>query len=219
MSETKEKEVDKLALLKEVNEKIKEMDDIDEVEGMIQNSCIEFDCDNEFFRVKKPGRLEKLELRKLKTKKKNELLRDPDSVTEKELVDIYLNRSTPIDIEAMRIQIKMIQRDIENMAKRFVETPIESDRKDLEVELTLMQEKQNELFYEISELMDSSMEKQLRDYVQEFLISLCLEKKTTGGWAKYYKDYDDFMSAEGDKDEDLLYKATWYFSVLINKND
>ena len=214
-----EKPLDKKVLLKEVNEKLKEMDEMEEVEAMIQNNTIEFDFEGEFFRVKKPGRREKMELRQLKTKKKNELLQDPDSITEKELIEIYKNRSNPIDIDNMRLQIKVLQRDIGNLASRFVETPIESDRKKLEEELVEMQEIQNEIFYTINDLMDSSIEKQLQDYVQEFLICTCLEKSDNKRWTRYYKDHESFMNAVGEKDEQLLYKATWYFSVLINKND
>lgn len=214
-----ENKVNKTELLAEFNERFNELDELKEVEEMIQDNTIEFPFEEQDYRVRKPGRRERNEIKNIRIKEKNKLLKESGNITEEELIQMYLNRETPIDIPKMRQQIKDLQHKIDKLAVVFIETPIDSEKKKIEAECQDLQMEQLELIYKIDDCLNTSVEKQLKSFVQEYMIYLCLEKRIESNWERHYKSYDAFMDVNDEKEDQLVYKATWYFAVLINKDD
>jgi len=222
MAETNEKEkVDKKKLLAEVNERLKELDELHDVEEMIQHNTIEFQFDTKSYRVRKPDRRERQELREVKNKKKNQLLRDPENVTEEELVHLYLNRAQPVDIPKMRQEIRTLQHKIDQLAVRIIDARRVGNvngSEQLEKEAEKIKYEQMSLQYRIGELLSTCVEEQLKNYIQEYLVYLLLEEKTSDGWHRYFKSYDDFMNSSDEDEDRLIYRATYYLSALLYRN-
>jgi len=217
-NEIKKPTDEKLKMLADVNERIQELDELQEVEDMIQNNSIIWDVEGKSYRVKKPGRRERQEVKTLKNKKKTELIYEVNIVSEEELIQAYLRKESPIDIPKMRDQILDLQRKIESLAIRLIESQIDSEKKKYEVEIESLQQEQTKISYDIRDLLDCSLEKQLKDFVQEYLICMCFEIKVDDVWQRYYKSYDDFMNSNDNNEDRLISQATWYFSVLINRD-
>ncbi len=214
-----ENKIDKEKLLADFNEKFNELSEFNEVEEMIQDNTIEFEFSGEDYRIRKLNRREKHEIRKVQSQEKNRLVSEKGNATEEELIQMYLNRDNRINIPELRQEIKNIQVSIDRLAVTFTECNIDSEKKKLEAQCTEFQSKQLEIISKIDECLNSSIEKQLKSFVQEYMIYLVLEKRVGDNWERHYKSYDAFMNTTDDKEDKLLYKATWYFAVLINKNE
>lgn len=213
-----DKKIDKTKLLKDVSEKLNELDELNEVEEMIQDNAIEFDFEEKIYRVRKLNRREKHEIKAVMNKEKYRLLNE-ETATEEELIQIYLNRKKPINIPALRQEIKNLQVKIEKLAVNYIECNIDSEKKKIEAQCEDLKMEQLEIMYKIDDCFNISLEYQLKAFVQEYMIYLCLEKQDGEKWSHYYKDYDAFMDATGEKEDKLVYKATYYFNELINRNE
>jgi hypothetical protein len=185
---------------------------------MIQDNSIEWNIGEVIYRVRKPGRRERQEVRSAKHRRKIQLVFEENAVTEEDLIKAYLKKEIPVDIEKMRNEIKQIQQKIDDLAIRLIEIPIESEKVKIEEEIDDLAYEQTKIMYDINDYLDCSLEQQLKEYVQEYLLFTCLDRKTENGWIKHYKTYEDFINAD-EKEDDLVYQATWYFAVLINREE
>ena len=210
--------IDRQKILAEVTEKLNELDELQEVEGMIQNNTIEFQYNGTIYRVRKPNRREREELRLVKNKKQTQLLKDPNNVTEEELIKILLDRSIPVDIPKMRQDIRAFQQKIESLAVDITETASKPDRDKLIEQAESLRYEQLNLQYRINELLSSCVEKQLKDFIQEYLVYVVLEKKADADWVKYFKSYDEFMDSANEDDDNLIYRAAHYMAALLHRD-
>jgi len=214
MDETKKSE-DREKMLAQVTQELKNLDELEEMESLIQNNSIEFSYQGQAFRVRKPTRLEKLEVRSAKNKKQNELLRDSSNVTEVELIDTLLKRQIPVNIPQMRHEVHTLQQKIEEMAVRLTECQLPNDRKKIIEQIQGLRYEQLTLQLRISDLLSCCVEKQLRDFLREFLVYVVLETKSEDKWVKYFKSYDQFMASNSDFDDKLIYRAAHYLAILL----
>jgi len=210
---------DKEEMLKEINARMNELDEVKEVEEMIQDGMIEFDFEGKVYRVRKLARRERHEIKEVSHKEKQRLVFEKGAVDEEELIKMYLKKDNPVDIEALRQSINVLQQEIEKLATNLIECPIESDKEKIEAEALDVQMEQLEVIYKIDDCLNISVEKQLKSFVQEYMIYLCLEKRVDDTFKRVYESYDKFMDTNSEADDKLVYKATYYFSVLINKDD
>lgn len=208
----------KIKLLAQVNAKLKKLDEIQKVEEMIQDNSIEWKIDGVEYRVRKPGRRERQEVRTAKHKRKTQLVFEENVVSEEDLIKAYMTKETPIDIQKMRDEIKQIQQKIDDFAIPLIENPVESEKAKMEEEIDDLSYEQTKIMYDINDYLDCSLEQQLKEYVQEYLVFACLDRKTDNGWVRHYPTYEDFMNTD-EKEDDLVYQATWYFAVLINREE
>jgi len=88
----------------------------------------------------------------------------------------------------------------------------------LEKEAEKIKYEQMSLQYRIGELLSTCVEEQLKNYIQEYLVYLLLEEKTSDGWHRYFKSYDDFMNSSDEDEDRLIYRATYYLSALLYRN-
>jgi len=210
--------IDRQKILAEVTEKLNELDELQEAEGMIENNTIEFQYNGSIYRVRKPNRREREELRLVKNKKQTQLLKDPDNVTEEELIKVLLDRSVPVDIPKMRQDIRTFQQKIESLAVDITETASKPDRDKLIDQAESLRCEQLNLQYRINELLSSCVEKQLKDFIQEYLVYIVLEKRTDTNWVKHFKNYDEFMNSANEDDDNLIYRAAHYMAALLHKD-
>jgi len=210
--------IDRQKILAEVTEKLNELDELQEAEGMIENNTIEFQYNGSIYRVRKPNRREREELRLVKNKKQTQLLKDPNNVTEEELIKILLDRSVPVDIPKMRQDIRTIQQKIELLAVDITETASKPDRDKLIGEAESLRYEQLNVQYRINELLSSCVEKQLKDFIQEYLVYIVLEKKSDTDWVKHFKSYDEFMNSTNEDDDNLIYRAAHYIAALLHRD-
>lgn len=217
--ENNEKKIDREKLLSQVTQELKEIDDLQEIENIIVDNSIEFMFDSQVFRVRKPNRSERLDIKSMKNKKQNELFKDPANVTEPELIEILLQRDNPIDIPQMRKNIHSIQQKIENLAIRLTESPIPNDRKTLLEEIQTLRLEQVSIQLEMSEKLSSCIEKQLLDFLREYIVYVVLEKKVDEKWVKFFKSYDQFMGTNSEFEDKLIYRATHYLAILLQNDE
>jgi len=214
-----ENKIDKVKLLQNANNALNELEKIKDIEEMIQDNMIEFGFEEEIYRVRKLTRRERHEIQRITSKEKYRLLNEKDNVTEEELIQTYLNRKNPINISAMRQQIRDIQYKIEKLAIIVTKSSIDSTKKELETKCDDLKLEQLEIMYKIDDCLNISIEQQLKSFVQEYMIYLCLEKMVGEDWKRRYETYDVFMDTNGEKEDKLVYMATYYFNELINKNE
>ena len=217
--ENADKKIDREKLLAQVTQELKEIDDIQEIENLIVDNSVEFLFDSRTYRVRKPNRSERLDIKAMKNKKQNELFKDPANVTETELVDILLQRQNPIDIPQMRKNIHGIQQKIENLAIRLTESPIPNDRQTLLEEIKALRFEQVTIQLEMSERLSSCIEKQLLDFLREYIVYVVLEKKVDEKWIKFFKSYEQFMGTNSEFEDKLIYRATHYLAVLMQNDE
>lgn len=217
--ENNEPKIDRQELLAQVTKELKELDDLEEMESLIQDNTIEFSFEGQTFRVRKPNRSEKLNIRSVKNKKQNELLKDPGNVTEEELIDTLLKRQAPIDIPKMRQEIKSIQQKIDNLAIRLTECPVPNDRTKIIEEIHSLRYEQVSIQYQVSDRLSSCVEKQLRDFLREYIVYVVLEKKDSDKWVKFFKSYAHFMNSNSEFEDKLIYRATHYMAILLQNDE
>ena len=208
---------EKKDMITEAQLKLSELQAYKEVEQLIQDNIIEWEENNIKYKVKIPGRREKVEIKEAKNKKFNELIKDPKNVTEKEIIKILLNREIPINIEKKRKAIINLEYQINNLKSEYTEAFIESNKQVIKSQITELEIEQSTIQEEINELLSTSIEKQILDFINEYLLYVCFQVKKDGKWQRYFKSYDDFLDSENKEDESLIYKASWYLAVLINK--
>lgn len=214
-----DQKIDREKFLAEVTQELKELDDLQEMESLIKDNTIEFSFDEKVFRVRKPNRSEKLQIRSIKYKKHTELLRDPGNVTEAELIQALLQRNTPIDVAKMRQEIKTLQQKIEPLAIRLTECQIPNDRKKIVEEINGIRYEQVSVQLEMSEHLASCIEKQLLDYLREYIVFVVLEQKDGDKWVKVFESYDRFMSSCSDFEDKLIYRATHFLAILLQSDE
>lgn len=206
-------------LLEDVLARLRELDDLGDIEDLVKNNTIEFEFNGSWYRVRKPFRQERQEIKVVKNKKLNELLKDPDNVVEEELIKILLKRSYPVDISQMRQNIRNLQSRIDQMAVRLTESLNNKDRETLLNEIDSLRYQRVSIQYEIDRFLSSCVEKQLKDFIQEYIVYVILEEKSDDGWKRYFKSYEEFMGSTEEAEDRLIYKATQYLAALLHYED
>lgn len=210
---------DKAKMIIEATKKFKELQNLSVMEDMLENNIQEFQFNNKLYRVKKPGRGQKIEIREALNRKQNELLRNPDTATEEELIQLYLKQTPPKDIKSMRKKIERLQKNVETLAEQITEQEIESEKKKLLQSQDDIIYEQHSIQSEINFLLSSSMEKQLHDYLTDYIIIVCLEVQIEENkWERYFKTYEEFYNAN-DEQDNLIYMSNYYMAMILFQND
>lgn len=198
-------------------EVMRENEQIEETKELIASNTKEFVFEEKIYRVRKPKKIEKQQIRDLMNKYRIELLRDPKNTTAEELIKLYLKRDIPIDIPKKEKQIRQLQSQIENLAIPAIEAVAENIQEKKVEEILRLQREQKEIQYEIYELLSCSIEHQIKEYIQQILIVFCLEKQEENNWVKVFNSYDHFMSDENN--DKLIFKAAYYLAKLMNNEE
>jgi len=222
MSKEKSKEI----LQKELAKKLQQLNEKEQLESLIKDNKIEFEIDGIKYRVHKPNNAEGLQVRKARTKKYIELLKEDTYILREQLIDIYKGKG--VDIKQLEDDIKEINLQIEDIQEKVAPIPTESKEliNNYEQQVKDLIQKQSEISIRLSDLLEYSVENEILEFSNLYLIYSVLErlncKKETkenvvlhdNEWVKCFKTYEDFLNSDN---ETLILEATYKLSMLVFK--
>jgi len=206
MEENKNKE----QLAKDVTDKLKKINDLNEVENLIKDNKIEFEFKNETYRVRKPNYKERSQLHRLRSIKKQELVFDKAYKFRNQWIEIYKEKGIDIekidkDIAEMYLQIEDIKLKIGSTEAKEIKEKLSKDVEELELKI-------NRLIIDKRDYLEFSIEDMITEFSNIALISLVLEKKAEDKWIKAFIDIDDLLA---NADDLLLALASNNLGALI----
>jgi len=217
---SKEKKT-KEELTKEVTEQLAQLNEREQLEGLIKDNKIEFEVDGKKYRVRKPTQGERLAVQKARNKKYIELLKDDSYMLKEQLVEIYKKKG--IDIEERELKIKDLTYEIEDIQVKLDNTVNKDSIKVLKKAIDDKRQEQSKISIGISELLEACIEVELLEFGNLYLIYTILEKFYDGkviegdsNWIKCFKNYEEFLATEN---EELVLQAVCNLSLLIYKQD
>jgi hypothetical protein len=213
MSEEKLTQERKEELMKEVQEKVNALNETEKIEDLIKDNKLEFEVKETTYRVRFPSFKERSEIRKLRSKKNLELLRDGSFLPRNALTELYKERG--IDIAELETGVKRLIKEKENLDCLHVKAQGES-KKDVRNQIEKIKTEINKLNIEISTYLEDSLENELIDYSNTCHLCTVLEKKEGDNWVKAFKNFDEFYNSN---DDELIVKATYYNTILIRHNN
>ena len=223
MSNEKSKE----RLQKELAQKLQQLNEKEQLTADIKNNKKEFEVKGIKYRVHKPTNAEGLQVRKARTKKYIELLKDDTYMLREQLIDLYKGKG--VDIKQLEEDIKEINLQIEDIQEKVAPIPTESKEliSNYEQQVKDLIQKQSEISIRLSELLEYSVENEILEFSNLYLIYSVLEKEIDDVtvevkeednypkiWTKCFDSYDDFLNSD---EEALLLEATYSLSMLVFK--
>ena len=210
MSNEKSKE----RLQKELAQKLQQLNEKEQLEGLIKDNKIPFEVKGIKYRVHKPNNFEGLQVRKARTKKYIELLKDDTYMLREQLIDLYKGKG--VDIKQLEEDIKEINLQIEDIQEKVAPIPTESKKliSNYEQQVKDLIQKQSEISIRLSELLEYSVENEILEFSNLFLIYSVLEKSKDDKWVKCFDNYDAFLNSDN---EALILEATYNLSMLVFK--
>jgi len=210
MGNEKSKEI----LQKDLAKKLQQLNEKEQLEGIIKDNKIEFEIKGIKYRVHKPTNAEGLQVRKARTKKYIELLKDDTYMLREQLIDLYKGKG--VDIEQLEADIKEISLQIEDIQEKVAPIPTESKEiiSNYEQQVKDLIQKQSEISIRLSELLEYSVENEILEFSNLFLIYSVLEKSKDDKWVKCFDNYDAFLNSDN---EALILEATYNLSMLVFK--
>jgi len=210
MSKEKSKEI----LQKDLAIKLQQLNEKEQLTADIKNNKKEFEVKDIKYRVHKPTNAEGLQVRKARTKKYIELLKDDTYMLREQLIDLYKGKG--VDIEQLEADIKEISLQIEDIQEKVAPIPTESKEiiSNYEQQVKDLIQKQSEISIRLSELLEYSVENEILEFSNLFLIYSVLEKSKDDKWVKCFDNYDAFLNSDN---EALILEATYNLSMLVFK--
>jgi len=184
--------------LKEFTKLFADQENVALAEAAINNTCIEFEYKEEMYRVRKSTFAEKQEANKFRMGRFIELLKDKDSVLEKDLKALY--KAKGIDIDDMDNQL--IEFDDQQKALMLeLGKAIKGNRDKVELEkykaeIVALMSSTQAIQTERQGLLEYSLENRILMDVYSYMVWLIAEKKVGENWTRIWKTYDSFMAAE-----------------------
>ena len=204
----------KESLQKDLAKKLQQLNEKEQLESLIKDNKIEFEVKGIKYRVHKPNNFEGLQVRKARTKKYIELLKDDTYMLREQLIDLYKGKG--VDIEQLEADIKEISLQIEDIQEKVAPIPTESKEiiSNYEQQVKDLIQKQSEISIRLSELLEYSVENEILEFSNLFLIYSVLEKSKDDKWVKCFDNYDAFLNSDN---EALILEATYNLSMLVFK--
>lgn len=200
--------------IEEIQAKINDILDLNEMEALIKSNQVEFDLEGKKYRVCKPSFAQKQEVYSKKSEKFIELLRNDNLVLENDLKKMYFKKNIDIDKMTRELQAKIQVRDglMLELGKAIKEEKADFELKNYKVEIEkLNSEIQAASIYK-TQLLQFSIENQVLIYTYSYLTFLTAEKKEGETWVRVWTNYEDFKN---DK-ENLVNKFSYYVTMLTS---
>jgi len=196
-------------------DKIKQDNDLANVEEMIKSNVIEFKHNDKTFRVRLMSLKEKQELNDLRLKKFGQLIQDKDILLEKDLIKLYKERG--IDVDKLDEELRKIESEIYStqikLGEAISKNESESILKAFKENIITLLEAKNTIIIQKTNLLQLTLENQLLGYVAEYITYLTIDILEGEKWERVFKTYEEFINC---KDEQLLNKAG-YRSMLLQE--
>ena len=209
------KKKSKKALVKKLAKNLKQLNEKEQLEGLIKDNKVELEIKGIKYRIHKPNQAESLETRKARTKKYIELLKNDDYMLKEQLIELYKKKD--IDIEKIELDIKELEYKIEDVQQVLDKTENKKTVEDLKQKINDLITKQSKLALRVTELLEPCLENEIIEFGNFYLVYILLEKQGKVGeksWIKVFNTYEDFLNSE---DEQLILEAIYNHSLLIFK--
>jgi hypothetical protein len=199
--------MDKQKLGKEVRDKLIALTKENKIEEMLKNNYIDFEYENQKYRIKKPSFQTQEKIAYAQMVKYQELLNDKNYLFKKEWIEKY--KATPQDINKIDEQVKLKQDNEEKLLLKLA-TSNGKDAELLEKEIEIVREEIDTLIYKKTNLLSFSIEDVLYRYIKSYTSWMCLFKIAEDKEEQCFETYDEFMNNESE-----LFSKTLYYSELL----
>ena len=197
-------------LIKEMNTKLAQLQELEQAEILLKNNVNEFICNKKTYRVHRPLAFEKDLINKRRMEKYIEFLNNPSYLFRKQLIMLLENKG--VNITAMEQLGQTLYNEEKELLKRLAQTSMEPDITTLKEQIQECRDAQKSNFIECEELQKYCIEKQLEDVVRFYVLFLVLEVKNGEVWERAYKTYEDFEKSDDDL---MLGRAAQVLAVLL----
>jgi len=198
--------------LEEFQNKVNEFIKKETVENIVKDNKVEFVHDEIKYRINKATFEQKMEMTSKRIKKYTELLRDPDQLLERDLIELYKKRG--IDIKDMENKLSTLEKEktsiLIKLGEALKENKEEPILENLRDEAAKIIGRQQHIDIEKSLLLQNSIETQLNLYTYTYLAYLVTEKFVNDVWIKGWNTYDEFCKEH----EELVNKVVWHSTLL-----
>lgn len=201
-------------LIKDVNQKLSEINQMEETSKLLTDNSNEFLILDKLYRVHKPTASEKDEINKERMKKYISFLNDPMYLFRKQLVDMLKKKG--VDIVKMEEETQKLFNKEKELLKKLAIATITADIDPLKKEIEEVRYEARKLFFQIEEYLQYCIEKQLEDVVRFYTLYLVLEvRENQVNFERKYRTYEDFQNADDDL---LLGRAAQVLAALVYEN-
>ncbi len=204
--------------LKNIENGLKDIMDVDYVSSLVEKNEIEFEYKNMKYKVSRPSFRCKQDVNEKKMVKYIELLKMKTSSgefqykTEEDLIKLYKERGK--DIEEINNRIDNLDKQKNDymfkLGKLLKEGKTSDELEVMKKEINVIYDEQKQLVMEKSMLLESSLESQINVYVYTYMGYICTEKYIDDKWIKSWNTYEEFL----EEDEYLVNKVVFYISLL-----
>ncbi len=184
---------------------------------IISDNAIEFEYNNETYRVVMPTLEQEMEVERAKTEKLNELLSKTDEngnpiyKFKNQWKEIYKKRG--IDLDAYESKLQALTIDVENLLVKLAQTQDRPRILELEKQIAKLRDEIADITSFLVDKYRYSIENQLMFFSRNYLLSLVLEKKKGKKWVRVFKNFKELSNY---KDTGLIKAGLTYLSYLIN---
>ena len=191
------------------------------VEESISDNKIEFEYNNNKYRVVQPSYKEKMEANKRRLEKQIAMLKEKDEngnfkyMSEKDLYLLYKERG--IDLQEYDRKIELLKnRELElsnQLGKALKEK--EQGKEAIKKEIEEVRDRVKELIMDKTYFLEVSIEQQVNVFLYSYFTSIMTEVYKDNKWVKVWNSFDEY---ENEEDEKLLNLAISYSTLLIINN-
>jgi len=209
--------------IQKLKDGVKDIIDYDKVEEMLNNKFIEFEYEENTYKVTKPTFKQKQEVNHQRVRKFSELIKNPEILMEKDLIAIYKERGIDIEGDNKQLELNDKKRDslMYDLGEAIKGNKPQPEIDALESEVKALYDRQQELSMKKAVLLDTSLESQLNIHVFTYMAYVITRKKIGGEllddgtlaeikWEIVWDNYDGFMG----ESEELINMAVFYTSLL-----
>lgn len=212
---TEEQKKSKKEIAQKVTEQIKQADAIAELEGMIKRNVVEWEFNEIKYRVRKPTNKENQEIRRARSKKYLELLKDDAYVFKDQLIEQLEKKGKSInklDNKALQIQAQ-----INNLKKELAKYGDQDEKNapiitDLKLKIDEMKQEINYIGIIKRDLLSGTIEDTLLEFEASYCAYLLSEKLEGDKWVKVFKTYEEF---DNSLDDQLLGIIASHLGLLL----
>lgn len=213
-----------MSIEEEIQEKLEEVKkqiNLSLVEQLLTNNTHEFQVKDDTYRVTRPTFAQKKAINGVKMKELNRLLRDPDCLFEKDIIELLKTKG--VDIPDLDNQLKVLETQKEKLQISLGEVLAKKENEaDLHVfkeEIEKIDTKQQTISFQKAFYLENTIENQVTIEIYCYTSYLITEKAVEESgqpiqWIKPWKDYDDFINSS----EELVNAVTFYATIISQGN-
>jgi len=199
---------------KEIRKMLSDNEGVALAEAAVQDNELQFKHNDKTYRVRKATYLEKQEANKFRMKKYVELLRDPDTLLERDLRKLYKDKGVDIDgIEKELTELYNTQQSLMlELGKAIQNKKPVAELEKYKAEVVQCNSSMQRLNQEKQALLEYSLENRILMEVYGYMIWQISEVKEGETWKRLWKTYD---ACQADTDAVLLGLITKHGAVIV----